>query len=185
MRTSLDPTRARAREDGPAPVDLAVVASGVGLVALRAVGDAAAAADIAQEAVARAMTAAEQRGSEIGDMRAFIHGIVRHLVADYHRHQRRHVDMDSVDEPAVPGKDALDEAIAADERARLSQAIDRLGDRDREVITLYYVDALDDAAIAARLHDNATNIRKRRSRAIARLRLALGHKLDASPTNHS
>lgn len=162
-----------------------VLANGVRMVALRELRDPAAAADVAHETIERAMAALEgARGAEIGNLGAYIYGIARHVIADHQRRQERFVALDGVPEPAAPARDPLEAAVASEERARLKEALSTLAPAEREVVRLFYFEALDDRAIAERVHDNPVSVRKRRSRAMARLRLAmLGHKNPATATD--
>lgn len=162
-----------------------MLANGVRLVALRALRDPAAADDVAHETIERAMAVLEAKpGAEIGDLGAYIYGIARHVIADYKRRQDRFVALEGVPEPAAPASDPLEAAVASEELARLKEALSMLAPAEREVVRLFYYEALDDRAIAARVCDNPVNVRKRRSRAMARLRLAvLGHKSPAAATD--
>lgn len=160
-------------------------ADGVRLIALRALGERSLADDIAQEAVARAIAVlAEGRGETIGDLRAFIYGIARHLIADAHRARDRTVALDGVAEPPEPRLDALETTIADEERRQVRAALKELPPRDRNILRLCFFEGLDAVAIAARLRESVVTIRKRKSRALERLRRAFfnGHEPPPGPT---
>lgn len=168
----------------------ALYADGVRLIALRATGDESTAADIAQEAITRAMIAwtgrASREGADaIGDLRAFVYGIARHLVADVHRERGRTRAIDDVPDPVEPAADALAAAVAAEDRRRLRAALGELSWRDRVILRLCYFDALDVEEIARRLGDNPVNVRKRKSRALERLRRVFlqRHEGEGEPTD--
>lgn len=169
---------------GFAPADhpWQLYANGVRLIALRALADPAAADDVAHEAIARAMSALASRSGEIGDLRAFIYGIARHLIADAHRAAKRTLPIDSIPELPAPAIDALDATIGAEDWSRVHAAIRNLSERDRDLIELFFVEGLAADAVAVRLGDTPVNIRKRKSRVLERVRRALsGH--DSPPAS--
>lgn len=148
-------------------------ARGVRLIALRALGNAAMADDIAQESIARAMAkAAVAPPGTIADMGAFVHGIARHLIADVHRGADRLVPLDDVEEPGVTGIDVLSALIADEERARVREAIAQLSEGDRDILRWSFFDGLQPDEIARRIRQSAVSVRKRKSRALDRLRRA-------------
>ena len=148
-----------------------VYVEGVRLIALRRLGDASLADDVAQEAITRAIASlAAGRSEPIGDLGAFVYGIARHLITDLHRGGGRTVPLDSVAEPLEPRADALDQAIASEERHQVHEALAQLDPADRQLLTQFFVEGLDADAIATRLGSTAVNIRKRKSRLLERLR---------------
>lgn len=162
-----------------------VYAAGVRLVALRALGNPALADDIAQEAVARAISmVAADRADAVADMGAFVYGIARHLIADVHRARDRTIPLDAIAEPAEVAIDALEAAIATEERQLVRAALAGLSVSDRNILRLTFFDGLNADEIARRLRDSAVNIRKRKSRALQRLRRAFlgGHAAGARTT---
>ena len=138
-------------------------------MALYALGDASTADDVAQEAVTRALA----RASEIRDaakIPAFVAGIARHIITDHIRaKQRVEVDIDQIDIPhAHP--DALAQLMADEERSQLREALLQLSAVDREILRLSYQEGLGPAEVATRLNETSVVIRKRKSRALERLR---------------
>jgi RNA polymerase sigma-70 factor (ECF subfamily) len=153
--------------------DLSHLIPGVRLMALRALGDASIADDVAQEALARAITALE-KGSlrQQGNMAAFVAGIARHIITDYIRARRRiEVDIDMI-ELAHGKPDALATLIADEEKAQLRAALEDLSAVDREILRLSYDEGMSPAEVAERLGETSTVVRKRKSRALERLRSA-------------
>jgi len=149
------------------------------MVALRALGDADLAEDVAQEALSRGIAAAEAgRLTADDNVGAYLHGIARHVIADTRRAQGRELPVpSSLEPPPVPAV-ALGKLVTEDERARVRRALARLSERDREILRLAFYDDLNSAEIAARLDEPAARIRKRKSRAVERLReafMASGH----------
>lgn len=162
-----------------------VVREGVRIIALRALGNASLAEDIAQESVARAIAALDSnRADSIGDVGAFVYGIARHLIADVHRGSGRSVSIDSVAAPPAPHVDALNAVIADEDAARVRVAVSQLPAGDRDLLRLYFVEGLQADEIAKRLREPMVNVRKRKSRALERLRrIFLGCHAEApSPT---
>lgn len=143
------------------------------LVALRALGNAAAADDVAQEAIARAIGVLRADGGpQIADLGAFIYGIARHIIADVQRARHDHHGSKVLELLPDPRPDALSQAVSADERQRLRRALDSLAVSDRKLLELCYVTGLGAVEIAERLREPPERIRKRKSRALARLREA-------------
>lgn len=162
-----------------------VYAEGVRLIALRRLGDASLADDVAQEAITRAISSlVDGRSEPISDLGAFVYGIARHLIADLHRGGGRTVPLESVAEPLEPRASALDTAIAAEERQQVNDALQRLDAADRDLLTQFFIEGRDADDIARRLGSTAVNIRKRKSRLLQRLRRLVkgGHESDPSPT---
>jgi RNA polymerase sigma-70 factor (ECF subfamily) len=156
------------------PAALEPLRPGLHLIALRRLGgDADQAAEAVQEALARAVIAIE--GGRLEDparLAAFVAGILRHVIADLGRVRQRLIPIDSVPEPPSPDEDPL-AALATDaERTRLRAALDRLAPADRELLRLTYFEGVGPSELAERLGERADRIRKRKSRALERLRAA-------------
>jgi RNA polymerase sigma-70 factor (ECF subfamily) len=161
-----------------------VYAAGIRLLALRALGDASLADDIAQEAVTRAIAAiASGRGDSIADVGGFVYGIARHLIADVHRARGRTVELDAVPEPPAPAVNALDAAIAEEDRRRVRAALDELPPADRDLLRCFFLEGLRAEEVGERLGETPVNIRKRKSRALERLRRLFGHESADNATN--
>ena len=168
--------------------DAALLADGVRIIALRSLGDPDAAREVAQETIARTLRAVSN--GQLRDPRAlggFVRGIARHVIADEIRRRHRTVSLEP--ELADPAGDAdpLDALVHAEQAAAVRRAMRQLSPGDRRIIHLSFVDGLTPAAVAERLHEPAGRIRKRKSRALERLRAALlttaaGHEVPASPT---
>jgi RNA polymerase sigma factor (sigma-70 family) len=148
-------------------------ANGVRIIAARALGDGAAAEDIAQEAVARALAKIGRDGPDsIQDIPAFVYGVARNLIADAHRSRYRTVPLDAVEEPAESRPDALAAAVSLEERERVREALLQLSAADRYILQLSFFDGLQPDEIAKRTKEPAANVRQRKSRALERLRRA-------------
>jgi RNA polymerase sigma-70 factor (ECF subfamily) len=161
-------------------------------MALRALGNADAAEEAAQEALARALAAlANGRAREIQNLGAFVHGIARHVIADVQRGGKRLVGAEVLANQPDPAstQDALGRAVAAEERECVRAALRRLSSGDREILHLSFYEGLTPAEVADRLGEPALRVRKRKSRALERLRRVFlgatsGHDATAGSTNN-
>ncbi|MBI1723136.1 MAG: sigma-70 family RNA polymerase sigma factor [Gemmatimonadetes bacterium] len=152
---------------------LETLRSGVRLMALRALRDPDAAEEVVQETLARAVAALRERSPEVGNLGAYVAGIARHVIADVHRAQKRTVPLDaSVAGRADAGPDPLHTLISAAERTAVRAALAKLSLTDREILRLSFFEGLTPAEVAARLHQPDARVRKRKSRALERLRRA-------------
>ena len=168
-----------------------VLAGGLEIVAARALGDREDARDVVQETLARALAAIRDGRVPPGaPLEAFVYGIARHVIADVLRRRAR--DNVAAADPvglAAPGPSALEALIRAEERALLSRALAVLSASERELLELCFVQGERAAAIAARLGEPADRVRKRKSRALERLRAEVvrlavprGHETRRFPT---
>lgn len=176
--------------DESSPIDrdaLEDLRGGLELLALRAFGDHAIAEEIAQDALARAIAAAE-RGTLIrpGGTAAFVAGIARHVIIDRRRLIGREAPLSAADAVPATGADPLERLLAADEAAQVREALATLTPSDRELLRLSYYEGRAPAEIAALTGEPSERIRKRKSRALERLRELLesvrGHARRPAPT---
>lgn len=165
--------------------------AGLELLALRALGSLDAAREAVQETLARAIVALQNgQPSDLAKLPAFVAGIARHVCVDMLRAQRRVVPLDtlSADHQLSGEADALSALVSAAERARVRGALARLTRDDRELLQLCYYDGLTPGEIAARLGEPAERVRKRKSRALERLREvfhgAVSHETSSSATKN-
>ncbi len=81
----------------------------------------------------------------------------------------------------------LSALVSATEGARVRDALGLLSAPDQELLRLCYFEGLSPGEIARRLGEPADRVRKRKSRALERLRLAFrgapGHDAHSSPTD--
>jgi RNA polymerase sigma-70 factor (ECF subfamily) len=160
------------------PADLSKLQPRLRAMALYALGDDAIAQDVAQEAVARALARAHEL-REPEKAVAFVLGIARHIITDHIRAKKRvEVGVDDVD-IYEPHPDALAVLLADEQRDQLRAALTHLSTDDREVLRLSYDEGLGPAEIATRLNQPYTAVRKRKSRALERLRTLMA-EADAS-----
>ena len=163
---------------------------GLLIVAVRSLGDVEEARDAVQETLARALEAI--RGDQLRPgirVEAFVYGIARHVLADVQRRRvRERGATGEAGEFPAPGPSALDALIQVEEREAAARVLTALPTADRELLECCFVQGERVAAIAARLGEPADRIRKRKSRAVGRLREALrrmraGHDSGPLPTS--
>ena len=176
----------------PDPLDgetLATLRSGLRLMALRALADADAAEEVAQETLARAVVSL--RGATAGEIKnlgAFVHGIARHVIADAQRARHRMVGPEAIQNaPDIRSSDPLSAAVSTEERDRVRAALSRLSAPDQRILLLTFFDGLSPGEVAERLGEPAERVRKRKSRALERLRQAFlggagGHEVKGDTT---
>lgn len=147
---------------------------GIIFLAIRRLGDRAAAEDIAQEALLRAIKAFNDPQREpIVDRAAFLHGIARHLIIDAQRERLARPHLSIGDSLAAEHPDALAALIGKETRRKLVNALRQVSAADRKLLRLAFVNGLKSPEIAAALGESDVGIRKRKSRLIDRLRSIL------------
>jgi RNA polymerase sigma factor (sigma-70 family) len=149
--------------------------SGLQFMAMRALGDPDAAADAAQETLVRALTVLRDGGrTQVVSLGAFVRGIARHVIADALRERRAVQPFSALPdvEASGPEADPLSALVDEEQKGRLREALGQLGESDRDLLRLCYSDGLSPSELAERLGEPATRIRKRKSRALERLRRA-------------
>jgi RNA polymerase sigma-70 factor (ECF subfamily) len=170
-----EPVELARKNPEPSGKEWAIYGEGVRFIAERALGDPAAADDIAQEAVLRAMNAvADKARRRIEDIPAFIHGIARHLIADALRERGRYFAHDSRDVLREEDTPALETIVSAETRARVVHLVAKLARSDRELLIMSFERGMSSREIARELGESAENIRKRKSRLLERLRVNFG-----------
>jgi RNA polymerase sigma factor (sigma-70 family) len=160
------PTRA-------ADVDINLLRSGIFLMALRAVADADAAEEIAQETLSRAIAVIREPGAT-ANLGGYVAGIARHVIADHFRATARTTPLTTDAFEAVRDEraDALSDLCSDEEAARVRRALGDLTPGDRDLLTLCFFDDLSPADVAVRLGMPPERIRQRKLRALQRLRAA-------------
>lgn len=151
-----------------------VLRSGLEIMARRALGGGAAAEDAVQETLSRALVALRANRLEQRErLGAFVAGIARHVIADAHRERGRTVPLSpEAGDPCEP-PDPLARLVSEAERQRVRRGLAALSEVDREVLRLSYFEGLSPTEIAQRVAEPAPRIRKRKSRALERLRRLL------------
>ena len=145
---------------------------GLKRLAMRALGDQHMAQEIAQETVTRVLVALENgQLRDHSKLASYAAAIARNLIVDVVRAGRK-VDSLAGVEALMPcaDPDALAELIGNENRQRMRAALLRLPAGDREILHLTYFEGLSSLEVADRLGKTAAVIRKRKERAVARLR---------------
>ena len=155
---------------------------GLEYVALRALGDPEEARDALQETVARTLEAV-RNGSVPSRVRlpAFAYGVLRHVIADTLQRRQRIAPMPVDPElTAAPQPSPLEQLVTAEEEAAVRGALATLRPEDRELLEHCFVCGERVADVARVLGVPAARVRKRKSRALERLRALL----EATPLRH-
>lgn len=166
---------------------LQTLADGLRIIALRSLGDLGLASEAAQETMTRVLDAArEGRVRDPGRIAAFARAVLQHVIVDQRRAGRRLVEL-RPDIPNAESRNALDALVDDEQVLALNQALARLSSDDRELLRLSFVENLSPGDVAARLREPAQRIRKRKSRALQRLRdvflaMRAGHEHRPPPT---
>ena len=156
---------------------------GVRAMALRMLGDHDDAEDVMQETMLRTVEALRE-GRFQGDrsLGAFVRGIARHVIADHLRARNRGVLRWTLGlSPRSRAPDGLSALVSREEQDRLRRALDQLTSSDRELLRLSFFEGMTPARIAERSGETSERVRKRKSRALGRLRAAF---LGEIPTGH-
>lgn len=163
--------------DGFATIDavrIGLLRNGLRIMAQRALGDDDAAEDVVQEALMRALRAVTaEMAADPDRLGAFVGGIARHVIADVKRSASRYSTQDGRLYALSTMPDALSTVLEQEEQARVRGAIESLSASDQIIIRTSFYEGLTPTEIAERLNQPAERIRKRKSRALARLRAVL------------
>jgi RNA polymerase sigma-70 factor, ECF subfamily len=189
VRSVLEP----ADQVGAGPADLGpTLTRGLTLLALRALGTTDDAEEAVQETLARALEAI--RGGRVPPgvpLPAFVYGIARHVLADAGRRRRKertHFDADLAPLAAAQPS-PLESLIRQEEQDQVSWALERLPAEDRRLLTRCFLAGESIQAIAQRSGHPPERLRKRKSRALERLRTLLagrfGHASAPAPTTET
>jgi len=161
---------------------------GLLLMARYRLADADAAEEAAQEAMARVLAAVQEgRLQDPARLGAFARGIANHVIVDMLRARSRQKPLSEMDlEPSATAPDPLAELITAEETERLRSALSRLAAPDLDLLRFAFVEGLSGPELGTRLSQPAERIRKRKQRALERLRAAFfstgRHELPTSAT---
>src|SRR5687768_3120428 len=146
---------------------------GLELVALSALGDRDQAQDAAQEVCVRVLEAVARKGLPAGyTLDTYAFGILKHVISDVLRARKRRYTLPSI--LRAPGATPLEELVSAERSAIVSRALSQLERTDRELLERCYWRDEKVAEIARATGERADRIRKRKSRALERLRSLLG-----------
>lgn len=170
----------------PTPAELSCLRSGIRIMALSALSDAEAAEEVAQESLARVVSAIrEGRLRDPRNLGAFSRAIARHVIVDTLRARRRVTEL-APDHESASEEDSLAALVSAEQAERVRAALQRLPRSDRELLRLSFFETMTPQELADRMGEPSARIRKRKERAIGRLRIAFleatGHAPEPPPT---
>lgn len=174
-------------------VDLELLRGGLRIIALRALGDPDAADEAVQETLSRAVIAlADGRLTDRAKLAAYVAGIARHVCSHMRRDRKDTVSLDGddstggmppVDSALATHADPLEALITEAETERLRLAFRALSHADQQLLRLCFHDEQTPAEVAATLDEPPERVRKRKSRALDRLRRAfLGNVASHDPS---
>jgi RNA polymerase sigma-70 factor (ECF subfamily) len=137
-------------------------------VVVRLIGDHARSEDVVQQAFTNIWRAAAGYRRERGPATGWLFAIARNAAVDALRSRAAASRWETPDLPD-DGPGPAERASAAEEAFRVHAAVDRLPDREREVIELAYFDGLSQSEVAARLKTPLGTVKTRTRRALAQL----------------
>ena len=184
----MSPESQRVATNGDLPVqELDRLRAGLHIMALRALGNADAAEEVVQETLSRIVVVLREKRAKPENLAAFTCGIARHVIADAIRARVRTTSIESeIGEVASGVSDPLSILVSLEEKARVQRAMARIPPADREILRLAFFDGLRSREIAERLGEPGERVRKRKQRALERLRQAFltegRHETMRSPT---
>jgi RNA polymerase sigma-70 factor, ECF subfamily len=156
-----------------APAQIVMLRNGLRIMALRALGDPDAAEDAVQESLLRALKAVTpELASDPTRLGAFVGGIARHVISDMRRQAARAATLSDL-YPDHRSVDPLDHVVTAEERAEVRNAFAHLTAAEQTILRASFFDGMTPAQIAAQEAQPSEVVRKRKSRALARLRSIL------------
>lgn len=162
----------------PVTADLEKLRPGLRIIALRALGDLDLADEAVQESIARAVAAlAEGRLDDPAKLPAYVAGIARHVCAHIVRDRKQTVAADDelaqIRHPQLQTtSDPLEALITAAEVDRLRTAFGALTPEDQQLLRLCFHEDRTPNEVASAMGQPAERVRKRKSRALERLRRA-------------
>lgn len=126
--------------------------------------------DAVSETMLRALDRIDHFTWQGGGIDAWLYGILRNVIHETHRQERRSQPIAMPAEDAVVEADPVDAVVEHDVRAELRKAFDRLSAEDREILELRVVAKLSAEGVAAATGSTAGAVRTAQSRALHRLR---------------
>ena len=170
----------------PTPAELSRLRSGIRIMALHDLRDPDLADEVAQDTMVRLVQALrEGRLQDPAHLGAFTRAIARHVIVDMLRARQRLAATATTEEPASD-EDSLGALVSAEQAARVRSALEQLSAGDREILRLSFFEGLTPQELAERTGEPSPRVRKRKERALERLRKAFlegsGHGMAARPT---
>lgn len=158
-------------DDRPSRTEIELLSKGLELVAARRLSDSENVRDAVQETLTRTLEAIREGRIPAGvSVAAFAYGIHRHVVADVLRARYRGRALPLPGTLVSPDPSPLERLITSEEKRAVTRALERLPASDREILRQCFVEGRKTAEIAGALEVPAARIRKRKSRALEKLR---------------
>lgn len=182
--------------DRPLSADLERLRRGLRIITLRALGDPDTADEAVQETLARAVVAIDTgRFNDPAKLGAYVAGIARHVCSHIVRDRKATVSIEGDDaggalatEPLLRvWPDPLEALISSAEMERLRVAFRALSPTDQDLLRRSFDGEQSPGELAHQMAEPAERVRKRKSRALERLRRAFlgtddGHEVPTSGT---
>jgi RNA polymerase sigma factor (sigma-70 family) len=164
----------------PSAADLERLRGGLRIIALRALGDLDAADEAVQEALSRAVVAlAEKRLDDPAKLPSYVAGIVRHVCSHLLRDRKDTLSIEGdvagslgVHPQLQTQGNPLESLISAAESKRLEAAFRVLSADDQKLLRLCFHEGRSPAEVATMMGEPGDRVRKRKERALDRLRHA-------------
>lgn len=152
--------------------DLTGLLHGLELVALSVLGDRDQAQDAAQETIMRMFRVMNERGiPESYTLETYAFGILKHVLADLHRAERKQTPLPALLRSADPSP--LEQLVTRERASLVARLLSKLDAGDRELLERCFWRNQKIADIARAVGEPAARIRKRKSRALERCRTLL------------
>lgn len=147
------------------------------------VGAGPVAEDLTSATFEKAWRARHRYRRDLGAFSTWLYTIARNVATDHFRQQRHHLPLEAAHEVAAPGT-AADSAERRSDAAHLSRLMERLEDRERELLSLKYGAGLTNRAIARLTGLSESNVGTVLHRTIGELR-AEWQSTESKPSERS
>ena len=154
--------------------EISSLLDGLRMVALRRLGDADEAEDAAHETLRRVLSILQSTGIPAGyTLESYAYGILRNVSVDMIR-MRQRLDGSAPVQLTASRPSALEQLVSDEQTRAVRAALDRLSRSERRLLERCYVDGETIADIARECGEPPERVRKRKSRALAKLRSIFG-----------
>jgi RNA polymerase sigma-70 factor (ECF subfamily) len=136
----------------------------------------------AADVVAETFLVAWRRSRDLppdDEIKLWLYGVARRVLANHHRGGRRRDRLGERLRQRLTTAVTVDPGFEVPQRLAVQAALDRLGDKDREILMLTVWEGLQPREVAEVMRVSAAAVRTRLSRARARMRDLLGDDLIA------
>jgi RNA polymerase sigma-70 factor (ECF subfamily) len=131
------------------------------------VGDLQTVEDLSGEVFVRILEGLRRGQSWQDSPQGWVMGIARHVVADHYRKRERMAEVQlSESLPSARESDPSQQAIAKEQKLRLMEAIQQLGDEQRDVILMRFIEGLDIQGVAKAINKTPGAVKALQYRAV-------------------